>query len=682
MVLTRRRRADAGRSERRPARRVWLLPLLVALALAAAPARAVVVEADRWTPQGDDALLELRARDVGTARTPLVGQPSTSGEYGSSGDHVAHPGPAGIYLLAPGLRVLGEPWGILVATGALSAAAAVMGAVALRRVGGPAVGAWGAVALALAMWTAGGAGLVDPLSSNVGRLPLVAAALSVWAVACGGLRWAPVAVALWSFAAQQHLSVLPSAAVLGAAGALAVAVTGWRRWDAADPAARREVVGWVGAAVAVGGVMWSPVLIEQIQGDPGNLRAMASFAGDGERAGLGLRSGVTQVLHVLGGPPLIGHSEVTGWDLVAPLDGWGWASGIVAIGVLGVGAMWARRRVPALTALILIGAVMAVGGALTGATIPDSTEQGRLSFFHWAFALSVIEVVALGWLAGALVAAVGDHRPAGHIRSAGAELRSRRGVLGALVVVTVLLVAVAPSGLDRESDRIAQPVPAAVVDEIVAEALGHPDRLGADEPLLALIAGDDRFVQIGDTARVRLRAAGRDIRFDPAARGYVHPDHQLDPCGADGALVIGIGLGAPVRDVPAPPFATVGAAPGVDQAALARLAQQAQGTPVDLGSSLTAALDEMPPRRGDLVEAGIRIRLPERPEEVLRSREIVELLAAHPPAAPRLDPGDLTALLESFPEGSRALAATHVTLHLLDRAQLAQLAPELVAGCP
>lgn len=96
--------------------RVALVWVIVALALSLAPLRAVVVEAGRWTPQGDDALLSLRALDVGTGRTPLVGQPSTSGEYGQATAHVAHPGPAGIYLLTPGMRTLGAPLGILLAT--------------------------------------------------------------------------------------------------------------------------------------------------------------------------------------------------------------------------------------------------------------------------------------------------------------------------------------------------------------------------------------------------------------------------------------------------------------------------------------------------------------------------------------------------------------------------------------
>ena len=52
-----------------------------ALALLLAPALAFVWAAPDWAPANDPALMGLRALDVGSSRTPLVGQPSTTVHY-------------------------------------------------------------------------------------------------------------------------------------------------------------------------------------------------------------------------------------------------------------------------------------------------------------------------------------------------------------------------------------------------------------------------------------------------------------------------------------------------------------------------------------------------------------------------------------------------------------------------
>ena len=95
---------------------------VLALLLVLIPLVAAAANHGRWEPQGDDALIELRARDVATVRNPLVGQPSTSGTYGTDTANVAHPGPLGFVVLAPGARLFGEVWGILLSTAAVAAA--------------------------------------------------------------------------------------------------------------------------------------------------------------------------------------------------------------------------------------------------------------------------------------------------------------------------------------------------------------------------------------------------------------------------------------------------------------------------------------------------------------------------------------------------------------------------------
>ena len=134
----------------------------------------------------------------------------------------------------------------LLTVAAITGASVLLAAWAAFRRAGPAVGL-GAVALIAAVtWSTGTAVLTDPISSNVGGYPLLAGAALAWALWGDDRRLWPVAVAVWSFATQQHLAVLGPAAVVAAWGVLgAVATTTragrWReswRWAAARPSTR------------------------------------------------------------------------------------------------------------------------------------------------------------------------------------------------------------------------------------------------------------------------------------------------------------------------------------------------------------------------------------------------------------------------------------------------------------
>lgn len=629
------------------------------------PLVAAMANHGRWQPQGDDALIELRARDVGTARNPLVGQPSTSGTYGEQAANVAHPGPLGFVVLAPGTRLLGEVTGTLLSTAAVSAFALVAIAWLLFRHLGPRGGAAGAVLAALAAFSAGAAGLVDPLSSNFGRLPLLAAAVGVWALLCGDLRVAPLTVALWSFAAQQHLSVGPAAALLGAAGLVAVAVAMWQR-----PSEERVgALAWVGGAVGVGLLAWSPVLYQQVTGNPGNLTALARYSGDAQRQDLGLRSAVSQVSTVLGPRPFLGRSSPKGWDLVAHRSTLGVVAVLLVVGaLLGAGAWW-QRRDRRLVAAVAMVAVLVVAGLATGANIPDSPEQGRLNFFHWAFALSFFELLVFGWLLARLAPVVLPKLTHG---------RAVTAVVAAAVVVSA--VAVTPLVVHRGSDRLSQPIETSAVTRLLAQLRRSAALEQVDGPVLVLVNGDDRYIQVGDTVGARLSVDGRAIVFPAASAGFVHPDRIGDPCQVSGALVVSLVLG----DLPVPPgrqVAEVDGSPSLDRGALGRLERAATGEHVELGDDLKAALDDLPGDQGDLVGATIALRLGGTPQRVLLVRSNLDLLIDHPPASPKLSRADLKAVRDSLPQGAATVVATEITAHLLTPDELASFRPDLVAGC-
>jgi hypothetical protein len=646
-----------------------LLAAGIALLLVLVPLVAAMVNHGRWEPQGDDALIELRARDVGTGRTPLVGQPSTSGSYGGQADNVAHPGPLGFVVLAPTTRVLGPVIGTLLAAAAVSAASMLVVAWLLFRHLGARGGAAGAVLVSLAAFSAGAAGLVDPLSSNFGRMPLLAAAVGVWALLCGDLRVAPLTVALWSFASQQHLSVLPAAAVLGGVGGLAVC---WWIWRA--PAARRgAALGWAGASAALGLVLWSPVLYQQLTGHPGNLTALSSYSGDGQREDLGLRSAFSQLANALGPRPFLGRSSPKGWDLVEHRSTLGVALTIAVVGAIAVAGAWWRRREPKLVAAVAMIGVLAVAAIVTGLNIPASPEQGRLNFYHWAFALSFFVLLVLGWLLARLLA-----RLAPVVWPS--VTHGRRVTPIAVGAVVILGVAVTPLVVHRQSDRLSQPLAPAVVEQLVDD-LSASDALAAvDGPVLVLVNGDDRFIQVGDTVGSRLAIDGTPIVFPPSSEGFVHPDRIADVCSVQHALVISV-LGNEVESPPGTELASVEGLSPEGRAALDRLIDQAAGEPVTFGPDLDAALSAMPGGQGGLIGSSIGFRLANNGQEVFLVRSNVDLLADHPPASPELDPDDLETLRDALPEGTVTMTPTEVEAHLLDRAQLEALRPDLTAGC-
>jgi hypothetical protein len=112
---------------------VLALGVLAALPIVVAMGCAV---AQKWTPLGDNAYVGIRAYDVFTGRTPLVGQRS-SGASTVLGDTAYSPGPLLFWLLAIPARL---PDGTFLALtmGAVNVAS-VMGtvALALKRGGWP-----------------------------------------------------------------------------------------------------------------------------------------------------------------------------------------------------------------------------------------------------------------------------------------------------------------------------------------------------------------------------------------------------------------------------------------------------------------------------------------------------------------------------------------------------------------
>ena len=146
------------------------------------------------------------------------------------------------------------------------------------------------------------------------------------------------------------------------------------------------------------GVLWLPVAIDQVTGDPGNLTAVARFSGDEGRASLGTSDAVDAVLRAGGPPPLQLSRDVTGYDLTRDLGAAEAVGGVVAL--VGLAALtvlaWTRDR--PLAALGPVGLAIAAAGFVATHNVPDSLEAGRINLYRWTWVLAFVVWWAAGWV--------------------------------------------------------------------------------------------------------------------------------------------------------------------------------------------------------------------------------------------------------------------------------------------
>jgi hypothetical protein len=214
-----------------------------------------------------------------------------------------------------------------------------------------------------------------------------------------------------------------------------------------------------------------------------------------------------------------------------------------------------------------------------------------------------------------------------------------------------------PVAVDRQSDRLQQPLATPAVRRFVAEIRAGLHAADHQGPLLVQVRGDDRYIQLGDTVAARLIADGIDARLPVSSKGFAHDDRLVRPCDSPYVLEVSLEMGGPPEVPETRVLASVDAAPGLDRAALGRLTRAAQGAPVEFGPDLQRALDRMPGDQGGLVGATIAFRLAREPADILLNRANLQLLLDHPIASPRLRRADLRALLDSFPDGAVAVPA-------------------------
>ena len=212
-----------------------LLPIVVAVVRALATG---------WFPIGDNALLAVRAYDVGTPHHPLLG--SWTSASLALGVNVNNPGPLYSDLAAPFMWTVGRLAGIgpatALAVGSINAAFALGTLLVANRVGGWRTERWMLLLVAALTWSMGSELLIDIWQPHALLLAFVCLLLLTTGIAAGDLRLLPWWLGVTSLVVQTHVAYVYVAAVLVAGGARGRArcVSPSRRRRAARPSAGRS----------------------------------------------------------------------------------------------------------------------------------------------------------------------------------------------------------------------------------------------------------------------------------------------------------------------------------------------------------------------------------------------------------------------------------------------------------
>ena len=529
------RRWDAGR--------VWgvVLPALATLPAIRATIRVAQVG---WAPLADEGIIALRAHDVLSARTPVLGQLSLAST--SAGAPTRSPGPLGYWVLSPAARI-GPLWLIAALAGVLAAVALAAVVHEAGRRGGVALMLPVAVGVVLSARGFDPVNLATGWNPSIGLAPMALLVLLAWSVGVGDRGRFPALVVAAAFVTQVH-----AAHLLPALGAVAVAlVGGWgpdaaRWWRArrhrdpdpdpgtgVGPPLRPLAVGAV-----VGLVLWAPPLAQQLFGDRGNLTLLIRSAG-GETQGIGFAGKALAAM--VGVPPAFTRGPTGGLPLLARLDPAWWSATVlstvalvVALAVLVAVGVRRRSRDIAVPPLLVL-AVLA-GAVWTLRATPTDVRAFSVAYTTWW----LIPVGMLAWVV--LVATAVRSVP--RVGASARRLTTARPGLAVLVpaVVAAGTVAVALGTPIHDPEAHLYPVVEEIGDAVVAEVRpGQRYHVLEHGPL---------GLQLAPGLAYRIRRAGADpviVGFDGTSAG---PAYVQD--GRRCAAVIGFEPVEPGRPVPAP----------------------------------------------------------------------------------------------------------------------------------
>ena len=451
-----------------------------------------------WKAAGDLSVIRLRALDVGTSNTPLVG-PYSRFQWN-------HPGPSLSFAFAPWARLFGNS-GVGILIGAFVAnLAAMFGAAWVARRSSKVLFFLTSIVLAAFVLLAQSGELFNPWNPFVVVLPLFAALIAAWATFRGDRVAAVVLVIAASFAIQGHIGAAPLgvlALLIGGGGLLYAIVR-------SQGEERRDFVTTSLIAVGVMFVCWIPPLLDQLFGT-GNLGRLVEFQFTDTQPSAGLRFALDQVTRLLTFPPgrevgflgVVGNGPVVPWMAIV----------LLAATVVAWKKGWRDRLQLALVAWLSV--------AATGLAISGIKGIPFQYVFRWSWAMVLVVWIACAWVGVSLLL---EFAPVRRWFTAGASL-VLAGLLGALLLFGVSFRTV--QGWDEQL-RLYEPLMQPTLDVLqeapkpvmVVTYLGLADGTVANE----LLARGDEL--------------GLDLRRTPELTFIFGSKRSVDPADAKSELVL------------------------------------------------------------------------------------------------------------------------------------------------
>lgn len=451
-----------------------------------------------WKAAGDLSVLRLRALDVGTSNTPLVG-PYSRFQWN-------HPGPSLSFAFAPWVRLFGTSGvGILIGAFAVNLAA-MFGAAWVARRSSNELFFVTSIVLAVFVLLLQSGELLNPWNPFVVVMPLFAALIAAWGTLRGDRVAAVVLVVAASFAIQGHIGTAPL-------GVLALVMGGGGLLYAIARSAGEDRRGFITTSLIAIGVLfvcWIPPLLDQFFGT-GNLGRLVRFQFTATESSTGLRFALDQMTRLLTFPPGrqvgfvldVGTGPVVPWMAIALLAATfvAWKKG------------WRDRLQLALIAWL---SVLVTGLALSGIK--------GIAFpyvFRWSWAMVLVVWIACAWVGVSLLL---EYAPVRRWFTAGASL-VLAGLLGALLVFGVSFRAI--QGWDQQL-RLYEPLIQPTLD-VLQEA---------PKPVMVVTHLNMADGTVANELIVRGDELGLDLRRTPELKFIFGSERSVDPANAKSELVL------------------------------------------------------------------------------------------------------------------------------------------------
>jgi hypothetical protein len=307
--------------------------------------------------------------------------------------------------------------------------------------------------------------------------------------------------------------------------------------------------------------------------------------------------------------------------------------------------------------------VLMVAGLLNGSSVPIGLlEQGRIAFYHWAFALAFFVALVVGLELLAL------------LRRLAGDRRALTPALAMVALAAIVVPAAVNPSLERQTNTLAAAhsyLASRYVHRLGDAVLEHRRALGAQTVLFT--RGGQLYSGLREALAFELTERGIDVRHPLTQRGFVDGDRLVDPATLDSGLVL-VSEGPRPEPVPGRLLAEVRPFPHLDLAAYrALIAQAGRARRVRIGPAAEAGLATIDDGGEAFIIWAAINQLPKAPARVLVP-DVLQFLLDHPITEPRLDPVLIRRVLDSAPHTWAPDVAFGLRLYLIDRDEVRRFA--------